>query len=93
MDILSQNCEHEIEISVPQHHLPSLLMPIGDPRDGFFYPTLMIDSNRSVLLFSIFDLPDFFLVFVGKFEHLGVSGHTSSVDEAATKVTGQEGEV
>ena len=53
----------------------------------------MIDSNSTVLLFSIFDLPYFFLVFVGKFEHLGVSGHTSPVDEAATKVTGQEGEV
>ena len=28
------------------HHSASLVMPIGDPRDGFFYPTLtlMIDS-------------------------------------------------
>ena len=28
------------------HHSASLMMPIGDPRDGFFYPTfiLMIDS-------------------------------------------------
>ena len=28
------------------HQLASLVMPIGDPRDGFFYPifTLMIDS-------------------------------------------------
>ena len=28
------------------HHSTSLVMPIGDPRDGFFYPTftLMIDS-------------------------------------------------
>ena len=47
----------------------------------------------TVLLFSIFDLPYFFLVFVGKFEHLGVSGHSGPVDEAATKVTRQEGEV
>ena len=29
------------------HHLASLVMPNGDPRDGFFYPTLtlMIDSD------------------------------------------------
>ena len=28
------------------HHSASLVMPIGDPRDRFFYPTLilMIDS-------------------------------------------------
>ena len=30
------------------HHSASLLMPIGDPQDGFFYPTrtlsLMMDS-------------------------------------------------
>ena len=28
------------------HHLASLVMPIGDPQGGFFYPTiiLMIDS-------------------------------------------------
>ena len=37
--------------SVPRitdfHHSASLVMPIGDPRDGFFYPTLrlMIDSD------------------------------------------------
>ena len=29
------------------HHSASPVMPIGDPRDGFFYPTLtlMIDSS------------------------------------------------
>ena len=25
------------------HHSPSLVMPNGDPRDGYFYLTLMID--------------------------------------------------
>ena len=24
------------------HHSASLVMPIGDPRDGFFYPTLTL---------------------------------------------------
>ena len=45
--------EKEIEKSVPHnHHLSSLVMPIGDPWDGFFYPTLtpMIDSY--ILLYS-----------------------------------------
>ena len=43
-------CEDGIEKSVPRitdcHHAASLVMPIGDPRDGFFYPTLilMIDT-------------------------------------------------
>ena len=26
------------------HHLASLIMPIGEPQDGFFYLSLMIDS-------------------------------------------------
>ena len=26
------------------HHSASLVMPIGDPQDGFFYLTLMMDS-------------------------------------------------
>ena len=26
------------------HHSTSLVMPISDPQDVFFYPTLMIDS-------------------------------------------------
>ena len=32
------------------HHLASLEMPIGDPRDGFFYPTitLMVDSYNTL---------------------------------------------
>ena len=43
-------CEGRIEKSAPQDHhlslLPSLVMPYGDPRDEFYYPTLtlMIDS-------------------------------------------------
>ena len=28
------------------HHTASLVMPIGDPRDGFFYPTLTTPYNR-----------------------------------------------
>ena len=33
------------------HHSVSLVMPIGDPRDGFYYPilTLMIDSYKLIL--------------------------------------------
>ena len=27
------------------HHSASLMMPIGDPRDGFFYPTLILMMN------------------------------------------------
>ena len=40
------SCERGIEKSFPPDHSASLVMPIGDPRDGFFYPTLslMIDS-------------------------------------------------
>ena len=43
-------CEDGIEKSVPHvtvcHHSASLVMPISDPRDRFFYPTLtlLIDS-------------------------------------------------
>ena len=37
------------------HHSASLAMPIGDPRDGFFYPTrtLMMDSYSTVLLLHV----------------------------------------
>ena len=46
--------EDRIEKSVPQDHRlssASLVMPIGDPRDGFFYPTLrlMIDSYNLII--------------------------------------------
>ena len=47
--------EGRIEKSVPQDHrlssLASLVMPNGDPRDGFFYPTLTlrIDSYITCL--------------------------------------------
>ena len=46
----SIECEDEIEKSILAiavcHHSANLVMPIGDPRVGFFYPTLtlMIDS-------------------------------------------------
>ena len=48
------SCEDGIEKPVPRdpycHHLASLLMPIGDPQDVFFYPTLtlMMDSYMFV---------------------------------------------
>ena len=39
------SCEEPLAITVC-HHAASLVMPIGDPRDGFVYPTftLMMDS-------------------------------------------------
>ena len=45
--IIHYSHEDGIEKSVPRNHgLSSLLMPIGDPLDGFLYPTftLMMDS-------------------------------------------------
>ena len=37
------------------HHLASLVMPIGDPWDGFFYPTLTVvmDSYNLTLLYCL----------------------------------------
>ena len=32
------------------HHSASPLMPIGDPRDGFFYPTLTLTMDTYILL-------------------------------------------
>ena len=49
--IRSHSCEGRIKKYVSRHRrlssLASLVMPNGDPRDIFFYPTLtlMIDSN------------------------------------------------
>ena len=46
------SCEGRIEKYVLKitfcHYSASLVMPIGDPRDRFFYPnlTLMMDSHR-----------------------------------------------
>ena len=38
-----------IEKSIPgDHRLSSVLMPNGDPRDCFFYPTLMKDSYKLI---------------------------------------------
>ena len=31
------------------HHSASLVMPIGDPRDGFFYPTLTLMMDTYIL--------------------------------------------
>ena len=31
------------------HHSASLVMPIGDPRDGFFYPTLILMMDPYIL--------------------------------------------
>ena len=38
------------------HHSASLVMPIGDARDGFFYPTLtlIMDSYIHMLVIIIF---------------------------------------
>ena len=38
------SCEDGIEKSVPLEHSASLMMPIDDPWNRLFYPTLMIDS-------------------------------------------------
>ena len=35
-------------------HSASLLMPIGDPLDGFFYLTLMIDSYSIIDYFYLY---------------------------------------
>ena len=50
-------------------------MPNGDPRDGFFFPTLtfMIDSN---ILYVNMTLPTFFCIFVnsnGHWEHFKIT--------------------
>ena len=43
-----------LEITVC-HHSASLVMPNGDPQDGFFYPTLtvMIDSYNMTQLYVL----------------------------------------
>ena len=35
------------------HHSASLVMPIHDPRDGFFYPTLTLMTDSSNFLFQV----------------------------------------
>ena len=32
------------------HHLASLLIPSGDPRDGFFYPSLTLKIHSYILM-------------------------------------------
>ena len=34
----------------------SLVMPMGDPRDGFFYPTLTLMIDTYILPISLFSL-------------------------------------
>ena len=50
------SCEGRKEKSIPQdhlcHHSASLVMPNGDPRDGFFYSTLTL----MIVLYSNVDL-------------------------------------
>ena len=38
------------------HHSASLVMPIGDPRDQFFYLTLMMNSYRIKHSFSCINI-------------------------------------
>ena len=38
---------HSLAITVC-HNLASFVMPNGDPWDGFFYPTLTLDSYKSL---------------------------------------------
>ena len=35
------------------HHSASLVMPIGDPQDGFFYPTLTLRIDAYILTYLI----------------------------------------
>ena len=35
------------------HRLANLVMPIGDPRDGFFYPTLTLMMYYYIILLSV----------------------------------------
>ena len=39
----------EIEQSIPYHHWASLMMPNGDPQDGFFYPTITLKIESFIL--------------------------------------------
>ena len=78
-------CEDGIEKSAPSHHSKCLMVPNGDPQDGFFYTTLtfMIDSYNPVThhltfgrsiddiaLSSAFVTPSIFLVIYRKDEIL-----------------------
>ena len=55
------------------HHSASLVMPIGDPRDGYFYPTLtlMIDS---------------YYLYVGSAISQSSSGTAKSTDTELTEI-------
>ena len=49
--IIYDSCEGRIEKSVPRdHRLSSLVIPNGDPQDGFFYPTLILHCRRQETL-------------------------------------------
>ena len=52
------------------HHPASLVMPMGDPRDGFLYPTLtlMMDSYIMLKMFVYFDASYLFFVKSASFE-------------------------
>ena len=54
---MHNSCEDGIDKSVPRDYcFASLVMPIGDPLDGFFYAilTLMMDSYLLCLLLRTF---------------------------------------
>ena len=50
---IHHDCEDGIEKSVPRdrrcHHSTSLVMPMGDPQDGFFYPTLKLMMDAYII--------------------------------------------
>ena len=53
-------CEGGIEnlslVITTCHHSASLVMPIGDPRDGFFYPTLTFMRDSYVKIWETYCL-------------------------------------
>ena len=61
--MIHYSCESGTEKSVLRmtdcHHSASLMMPIGDPQDGFFYPTLILMKDSYSLCVS--ELTPYFL--------------------------------
>ena len=61
------------------HHSASLMMPIGDPQEGFFFPTLthMIDSYKTHTEYLIGSLRVVVVSRRSRFQILGVLGGIS----------------
>ena len=57
MKIIHNSCEDRIynpSLTITdRHHLASLVMPIVDPRDGLFYPTLILIIGSYILAHHI----------------------------------------